>query len=166
MRVPFQVLVIPFRRTAAGPEFAVLKRSDTDYWQFVAGGGEAGETPIQAAQREAQEEIGIAGEPVPLDSMCTVPKGCFGKAGSWGDDIFVIPEHCFAIDEGNRDISLSREHTEFRWVPFVQASSLLKWDSNRTVLARFLVDRPARSAPPILDCWRWKLRRRRRHCLN
>ena len=54
MRAPFQILVIPFRRTAAGLEFAVLRRSDADYWQFVAGGGEDDETPLQAARREAR----------------------------------------------------------------------------------------------------------------
>ena len=62
MRVPFQILVIPFRRTAAGLEFAVLTRNDADYWQFVAGGGEDDETPSLATQRETQEEVGIAGE--------------------------------------------------------------------------------------------------------
>ena len=134
MRRPFQILVIPFRWTAAGPEFAVLKRSDANYWQFVAGGGEDGETPEQAAERETREEVGIAGDLIPLDSLSTVPKSCFAAADSWSDEALVIPEHCFAVDASDRDISLSNEHTEFRWVPCEQASSLLKWDSNRNAL--------------------------------
>ena len=134
MRAPFQVLVIPFRHTPAGLEFAVLKRSDADYWQFVAGGGKTGETPIQAAQRETQEEVGIAGEIIQLDSLSTVPKDCFAAAASWGDDVYVIPEHCFAVHAGSRDVCLSQEHHEFRWVPYEQACSLLKWDSNRSAL--------------------------------
>jgi dihydroneopterin triphosphate diphosphatase len=134
MRAPFQILVIPFRRTAAGTEFAVVKRSDANYWQFVAGGGEDGETPEQAAERETREEAGIAGEVVPLDSFSTVPRSCFAAGDSWGHEVFVIPEHCFAIDAGNGDITLSEEHTECRWVPYEQASRLLKWDSNRTAL--------------------------------
>ena len=134
VRAPFQILVIPFRRTESGPEFAVLKRSDADYWQFVAGGGEEGETPIQTAERETQEEIGIAGELMPLDSLSTVPKDCFAAADSWGEDVYVVPEHCFAVPVGNRDIRLSSEHAEFQWVSFEQACSLLKWDSNRNAL--------------------------------
>jgi dATP pyrophosphohydrolase len=134
MRAPFQILVIPFRRTAAGPEFAVLKRSDADYWQFVAGGGEDGETPEQAAQRETEEETGLVSTLAPLDSFSTVPKSCFAAADSWGPNVFVIPQRCFAIDAGSRDIVLSREHTEFRWAPFEEASRLLKWDSNRNAL--------------------------------
>ena len=134
MRAPFQILVIPFRHTAAGPEFAVLKRSDADYWQFVAGGGEDGETPLQAAQRETQEEVGTAGEMTQLDSLSTVPKDCFAAADSWGEDVYVIPEHAFAADVGSRDLALSQEHIEFRWVSYEQAYSLLKWDSNRNAL--------------------------------
>lgn len=134
MRAPFQILVIPFRRTATVLEFAVLKRSDADYWQFVAGGGEDNETPIQAAKREAEEEIGITGELATLDSVSTVPKECFAAADAWGEEIYVIPQHCFAIDASTNDISLSHEHTEFRWVPYEEARALLKWDSNRTAL--------------------------------
>ena len=133
MRAPFQILVIRFRRNATGPEFAVLKRSDAAYWQFVAGGGEDDETPVQAAQRETEEEINVVGELMPLDSFATVPKECFAAADSWGEDVYVIPEHYFAV-EVDGEISLSHEHTEFRWVPFEAASTLLKWDSNRNAL--------------------------------
>jgi len=134
MRALFQVLVIPFRRAAAGWEFAVLKRSDADYWQFVAGDGEQGESVLQAAQREAEEEIGIAGDLIQLDSLCTVPKDCFAAADSWGENVFVIPEHCFAVNVGARDLSLSEEHTQSQWLPFDDASRVLKWDSNRNAL--------------------------------
>ena len=136
MRAPFQVLVIPFRRTTAGLEFAVLKRSDADYWQFVAGGGEGRETPLEAASRETEEETGIPanGRIMQLDSMATVPKSCFAVADSWGDSVYVIPEHCFAVDATDAALRLSGEHRESRWVPYEQACRLLKWDSNRNAL--------------------------------
>ena len=135
MRAPFQVLVIPFRRTAAGPEFAVLRRSDAGWWQFVAGGGEGAETPDEAAKRETEEEIGVAaGMMTRLDSMATVPKDCFVAADSWGQDIYVIPEYSFAADIGDAVVTLSDEHTHVRWLPYKQARSMLKWDSNRNAL--------------------------------
>ena len=136
MRAPFQVLVIPFRCTAARVEFAVLKRSDAGYWQFVAGGGEDDETPLKAAQREIKEEIGIDASDriIRLDSMATVPRTYFAAADSWGGDIFVIPEHCFAVDVGKDVLTVSREHTELRWVGYEEAMSLLEWDSNRNAL--------------------------------
>ena len=134
MRAPFQVLVIPFHQTASTLKFAVLRRSDADYWQFVAGGGEDGETPIQAAQRETKEEVGITGDLTQLDSLSTVPKDSFAAADSWGENVYVIPEHCFAVHASNADICLSPEHTEFQWLSYEKAYRLLKWDSNRNAL--------------------------------
>ncbi len=56
-RAKFQVLIIPFRTVGNGvPEFAITKRSDMDVWQFLSGGGEDDEIPLQAAKREANEE--------------------------------------------------------------------------------------------------------------
>ena len=135
MRAPFQVLVIPYRWIRTTPEFAVFRRSDAGWWQFVAGGGEDGETPLRAARRETGEEIGIANASfTPLDSMATVPKNCFKAAERWGKGLYVIPEHCFALDVGDSDLRLSREHTEVRWATYADAASLLKWDSNRNAL--------------------------------
>ncbi|HKK21126.1 MAG TPA: NUDIX pyrophosphatase [candidate division Zixibacteria bacterium] len=134
MRAPFQVLVLPFRHTPAGTEYAVLKRSDDGYWQFVADDGEDDESPEEAACREAKEETGLIGDLMPLDSYSTVPKSCFADADSWGADVFVIPQHCFALDAGSSAIVLSSEHTEIRWLSYVEATGLLKWDSNRNAL--------------------------------
>ncbi len=134
MRAAFQVLVLPFRRTAVQYEFAVLKRRDADYWQFVAGGGEVGETPLEAARRETMEEIGIGDELISLDSMSTVPKNHFKAAAAWGKDVYVIPEYCFGVDVGNFEIMLSAEHIELQWATYNQARRLLQWDSNRNAL--------------------------------
>jgi hypothetical protein len=38
MRAAFQVLVIPYKITDNIPYYAVFKRSDAEYRQFVAGG--------------------------------------------------------------------------------------------------------------------------------
>jgi len=55
MRAPFQILAIPYRVT---PElqFCVFHRADIDQYQFVAGGGENDEKPVDAAIREICEE--------------------------------------------------------------------------------------------------------------
>ena len=59
MRAPFQILAIPYRYENGIPYFCVLRRSDSDLWQFIAGGGEDKETPLEAAKREILEEGGI-----------------------------------------------------------------------------------------------------------
>ena len=66
--------------------------------------------------------------------IMTLPRDCFAATESWGQDVYVIPEYCFATNVGGSDISLSQEHTEFRWVSYKQACSLVKWDSNRNAV--------------------------------
>ncbi len=59
MREPYQILSIPYRIVDGTPLFCIFRRADSSYWQFIAGGGENGETPIEAAIRETIEEIGV-----------------------------------------------------------------------------------------------------------
>ena len=136
MRAPFQVLVIPYRNKPGGTEFAVLRRADAGWWQFVSGGGENGETPLEAARRETGEELGIdaRGRLSPLDSTASVPRDEFAAARDWPDGFYVIPEYTFAIDIGEQSICISGEHTEARWAAYDEARELLRWDGNRTAL--------------------------------
>jgi dATP pyrophosphohydrolase len=136
-RAPFQVLIIPFR-IAQGqiPEFAVTKRSDMDVWQFLAGGGEDVETPMQAARREAMEEGKLPSDCnlIKLDSIASIPGIYFAAYKEWGDDIFVIPEYAFGVDVEDNTLSLSSEHTEIQWLHYKEADAILTWDSNKTAL--------------------------------
>jgi dATP pyrophosphohydrolase len=136
MRAPFQVLVLPYRKTHSGLEYAILRQSDSGYWEFVSGGGEDKEEPFEAAKRETEEEIGIAEDVnlMHLDSQNTQPKNNFAFASLWSPDVYVIPEYCFAVDVGNKEIILSDEHTECRWVDYHSAQEKLRWDSNKNAL--------------------------------
>jgi len=136
-RAPFQVLVLPYRHNRAGLRYAVLRRAAATggYWQFIAGGGEHGETRTQAAKREAFEEAGVppGARFICLDTvtMMSVENVCGFR---WGPDVLVIPEFCFGVEMSDADIQLSREHTEFRWMSYQSAMRRLRWDSNRTAL--------------------------------
>ncbi len=135
-RAPYQVLVLLFRRTSVEVEYAVLRRSDEGYWQPVAGGGEAGEAPVEAASREAFEEAGVPYtlRPRMLDTCGSVPAFHFRAREHWPPSVFVIPEHCFSIDCTGVELVLSEEHTELRWCAYDDAYARLHWDSNRTAL--------------------------------
>ena len=138
MRAPFQVLVIPYRRTPAGIEYAFFyleSLSLGDFWQGEAGGGEDDETPLQAARRELNEETGLPVDTplIELDSMATIPAP--QAAGMlWGPDVLVVPEYAFGADAGEQEIIISHEHKEFRWVDYPTAQELLRFDSNRNAL--------------------------------
>lgn len=134
MRAPVQVLVLPYRWRGNAPEYLILKTRDGGYWQFAAGGGEIGETPLEAARRECREETGLEGELFQLDSLATVPRCHFLSADSWPEEIYVIPEYAFAVEVSGGEVRLSREHSAFRWVSYRRAARLLKWDSNRNAL--------------------------------
>jgi dATP pyrophosphohydrolase len=136
-RAPFQVLIFPYIEHEQGViEYAIFRRSDGDYWQALAGGGEEGETPEEAARREIKEEAGIVGnhDIISLDSKASVP--VIGVTGeyTWGDDVFVIPEYPFGVRVKCRELRLSKEHIGYKWVGYEEAMSMLKWDSNKNAL--------------------------------
>lgn len=134
MREPFQVLVIPFVRCADGFEYCLLRRADADYWQWIAGGGEEGESPAVAAKRETMEETGLSGTLYALSATSSVPVSYFKAREHWSDSVYVIPEYSFAIEAPDRAIVLSGEHTESRWIGYPEAMELLHWQSNQTAL--------------------------------
>lgn len=136
VRAPFQVLVLPFRRTEKTIEYAIFRRSDAGYWQGIAGGGEDEETPLQAARREAEEEAGISAEShyLRLDATSTVRVEEVVGTLLWGEDVRSIPEYCFGVEAMSKKLVLSGEHVESRWTPYATAIKMLHWDSNKTAL--------------------------------
>ena len=137
-RAPFQVLVLPYRITPDNAVFyALFKRepSTGGYWQGIAGGGENGESPLEAAKRETYEEAGIdpSNEYMKLDSYAMVPVAnvCGFR---WGDDVLVISEYCFGVKIEDEQLQLSYEHTEYKWLSYDSAMEILHWDSNKCAL--------------------------------
>ncbi|MBT3231321.1 MAG: NUDIX pyrophosphatase [Calditrichaeota bacterium] len=136
-RAPLQILAIPFHRKQDDSlEYAIFKRSIGEFWQFISGGGEDDEKPIETARREGFEEAQIPPESnySYLDTLNTIPVvGITGKF-TWGEDVFVVPEHTFSVEIHDPNLTISDEHTEYRWVDYDTAVKMLKWDSNRNAL--------------------------------
>lgn len=134
-RARFNVLVLPYRLRDGEFEYAVFLRSDAEMWQFIAGRGEDGEEPAAAARREAFEEAGIArGAPwMALDATAFIPRTAFPGA-PWPEDVYVIPEHCFAVEVRNVALRLSTEHDRVEWYGYEAARQQLTWDSNKVAL--------------------------------
>lgn len=137
-RAKFQVLVIPFFRAGGKIKYCVFERKNPlCQYQFIAGGGEGKETPVQAAARESFEEAGIKSEDfIALTSLCHIPTYIFSEKQrkEWGKSVFVIPEYAFAVELKSENIILSAEHISFRWDTYDEAVLKLKWDSNKTAL--------------------------------
>lgn len=131
-----QVLVVPFERSGFDVEFAILRREDLKCWHWVGGGVDPGESDDQAALREAMEELGLAyAAPLfRLDTVASIPVGQYPDYAAAHPDVYVVPETSYAIELSDREIILSEEHLEYRWVSASDASRLLTWDSSRTAL--------------------------------
>ena len=81
-------------------------------WDVISGRVDAGEKPLDAAQREAWEETGLHLEIVaPIDTFRFL-------RGPDAEEAIGITFHCRAHD---RTVRLSNEHTEFTWVTLEQA---------------------------------------------
>jgi dihydroneopterin triphosphate diphosphatase len=133
-RQPFQVLIIPYRQLHGSLVFGVLLRSDAKYWQFVAGGGEQGESALDAAVRETNEELGIVVEKlVKLDCVSSVPAKYFKDWPSW-PGVFVIPEYSFGADLNGLEPRLSEEHDDIKWLTYEAAEAALHWPGNKVAL--------------------------------
>lgn len=136
MRAPFQILVFPYLKSSNNEiKYCVFKRKDLDVWQGIAGGGEANETPLNAAKRESFEEAGILtnSKYIQLTSMASISAEAI-SGFIWGKEVLVIPEYSFGVEVKNNKIQLKNEHTSYEWLDYTKATRKLKWDSNRTAL--------------------------------
>ena len=137
MRAKFQVLVIPFKKVNGIAKYIILKRADLKVWQGIAGGGEGDESAIEAAKREANEELNIDSscEYIQLDSVASIPAIYFkDHVKLWGKKTLVIPEYCFGVEINECGLRLSDEHSEYKWCSYEEAIKLLEWDSNKVAL--------------------------------
>ena len=136
MREPYQILSIPYRIVDGTPLYCIFRRADHSYWQFIAGGGENGETPTQAAKRETIEEIGVYPINIKqLTCIAYVPAEVIDESRRrhWDKNTVVIPEYSFAFECDSKP-TLSNEHTEYKWLTYDEARKLLKWDSNKVAM--------------------------------
>ena len=137
-RAPFQCLILPYIVEGKTIKYGIFKRSDHGFWQFISGGGEDNETPLEAAHRECYEEAEIPKSfPIyQMDSNCSIPAEIFSEEyqKNWGEKCYVITEYTFARPLEKDIIKISHEHSEYKFVEFKEAIELLKHDSNKTAL--------------------------------
>ena len=136
MRIPKQVLIIPYRIIDSKIEYCMFKRKDLKIWQFVAGGAEDFDDNIlESAKRELREETQIIDAQLEeLELKTKIPVVNIVKEFRWGENVFYAEEYAFAANIENKDIILSYEHEEYIWLNYEEAKKMLRYDSNKSAL--------------------------------
>ncbi len=135
---PESVLVVVYTQSS---EVLMLRRKyPSDFWQSVTGSLERGEKPLDAANRELQEETGLVNQNL-LD--CHFSQ-IFEIYSIWRDryepGVTQNLEHVFRLRLPEKvDIQLDiREHEEFQWLPRMQAADLAFSYTNQEAILRWV----------------------------
>lgn len=116
------------RRVKNKLKFLIIKRSvnDTIYpgiWQIVTGKIEPGEKAYEAALREITEETGLKPERLfvlPHTTTFYSPEN---------DAVSLVP--LFFCETSEKNVLLSKEHTDFKWLDAEKASKKLFFKSQK-----------------------------------
>ena len=116
-----------YQQTDKGLKFLILKRNEKKLyehlWQGVAGKIEKDEEAWQTAIRELKEETGL--DPVKMFVADHVSQ-FYEKHG---DRVNLVP--VFGIEVDSKNVILSDEHIEYKWVDFKEAFDTLVWNGQK-----------------------------------
>lgn len=136
-RLPIQVCIFCVRQYGEQTEFLLLKRVEErgGFWQGVTGAPEVGESLEDAALRELWEETKL----VPHSMMQTDISYSYGVEPQWkknyAPEVRTIDEYVFLADiDPAKKVTISDEHSEYRWCKEDEAQGLLHWEKNRSGL--------------------------------
>lgn len=108
------------RETTSAPLFLLLRA--WRYWDFPKGAVESGETPLQAAIREVQEETGIDDLDFAWgDQYCETAPYNRGKVARY----YLARTRTEKVILAANPVTGIREHMEYRWVTHQAALPLL-----------------------------------------
>ncbi|MAM64002.1 MAG: NUDIX pyrophosphatase [Candidatus Marinimicrobia bacterium] len=116
--------------TDDGILFLLLKRAKTKMyehlWQGVAGKIEKGEKSWETAKRELLEETGL----IPKKMFIADHVSKFYEAKD--DRINLVP--VFGIEVNTKEVVLSDEHCDYKWVTIEEALDLLVWTGQKQAI--------------------------------
>ena len=116
-----------YQQTDKGLKFLILKRNEKKLyehlWQGVAGKIDKAEEAWETAIRELKEETGL--DPVKMFVADHISQ-FYEKHG---DRVNLVP--VFGIEVDSKNVILSDEHIEYKWVDFKEAFDTLVWNGQK-----------------------------------
>lgn len=132
--LPIKVQGVLFAKVGAGLKFLLLKRSPEDggFWQAMTGTLDSNENMITCLKREVEEEIGVKNEKIKsITDMF--------YSFTWEKKEKLIYEYVYGVElNSDQVITLSEEHTEYKWCSFDDALELLEKDNNKNAFREFV----------------------------
>lgn len=121
-----QACAIPYRLGAGGIEVCIVTSRRKRRWVFPKGIVEAGETPVEAALKEAREEAGLRGR------IVSEPLGTYERR-KWGASFVVT---CYLMHVDREQLTWRESSIRERvWIPLDEAHARLGPQSQRAMLA-------------------------------
>lgn len=129
-----KIQIALFRKSRNNIEFLLLKANKKRiFWQGVTGGVESYDKDLKhAVVRELKEELNIDAKPEqvigPLHQFdfITSRKGFEGQ---------ITNEQCFGFQLlKDYEVQLSKEHNEYRWLPYEEAYKLIDYKNPKKVI--------------------------------
>lgn len=145
MTDPTMIQIHVARRTRDKVEYLIIKRSDGEdiypgIWQVVTGMIEPDESAQEAAFRELHEETGLR----PSELYCLPYITSFFSIRR--NQLQHVPVFAVIVEE-SAVVTLSEEHSEYKWVGFDEAIGILPFPSHKDatkVLKDYVVENPER----------------------
>lgn len=119
-------------REGEGERLWLIMHSRKGHWDFAKGHLDDGETIVQAALREMAEETGIARDQVQIHDGY---RGLLQYPVTKKDGRVVDKDVHYLLGRSRTDrVTLSREHTDYAWLPLDDAEALLSFPDARALL--------------------------------
>lgn len=126
---------IVFKKEGKGFKFLLLHHGG-DYWNFPKGRLDPGETEIEAAKRELEEETGITKIKI-IDGYKDEYKYDFDTTVEDGSRQTIYKTAVFFLAEvDDEKINISDEHTDFGWYDYQKAHQRLFYQNGQDLLKR------------------------------
>lgn len=125
--------IIPLKQSAEGWEIFLIQHKGAKHWGFPKGKGDAGETPLQSAERELIEETGLRLEEV-LQGGPFIEEYTFTRPGK---RIFKKVLYFPALVSGNPQLQ-TNEIMDGKWVLLSAAENHLTFEESKKTIRKLI----------------------------